>query len=408
MSGVMVSNRKILLVVIVAALGYFVDVFDLLLFGSVRVQSLLDLGTPPDHVMSVGAHIQNMQMGGMLLGGLIWGVLGDKRGRVSVLFGSILLYSLASLGNAFIQDPETYGWLRFITGIGLAGELGAGVTLVAEMMTPATRGFGTTVIAATGIAGAVAASVMAEHLPWRQCYVIGGAMGLVLLLLRVGTLESGMFQRLQQHGAARGSWKLLVRDPARLWRYVAVIMIGVPIWYVVGILVIFSPELGRAMGLDPAPTAPHAIRYCYVGLVLGDLISGLLSQRLRSRRRAVAVFLGLTSLTLVGYFTFASASLGVYYAFCCLLGFGAGYWAVFITTAAEQFGTNIRATVATTAPNIVRGTVALISPVFIALATPLGVRGAAIAVGLGVFSLAVICLWRLDETYGKDLDYLET
>lgn len=404
----MVSDRKVLFVVIVAALGYFVDVFDLLLFGSVRVQSLLDLGTPADHVMTVGAHIQNMQMGGMLLGGLLWGVLGDKRGRVSVLFGSILLYSLASLANAFIHDPESYAWLRFVTGIGLAGELGAGVTLVAEMMTRQARGFGTTVIAATGIGGAVAASLMAEHLPWRQCYLIGGAMGLVLLFLRVGTLESGMFQRLQQHRSAPGSWRLLVRDPARLWRYVAVIMIGVPIWYVVGILVIFSPELGKAMGMSPAPTAPHAIRYCYIGLVLGDLASGLLSQRLKSRKQAVAIFLAATMLTLIGYFAVAATSLRMYYTFCGLLGFGAGYWAVFITTAAEQFGTNIRATVATTAPNVVRGTVALISPVFISLTAPLGVRGAAIAVGLAVFSLALLCLWGLDETYGKDLDYLET
>ena len=404
----MVSDRKVLFVVIVAALGYFVDVFDLLLFGSVRVQSLLDLGTPADHVMSVGAHIQNMQMGGMLLGGLLWGVLGDKRGRVSVLFGSILLYSLASLANAFIHDAESYAWLRFVTGIGLAGELGAGVTLVAEMMTRQARGFGTTVIAATGIGGAVAASFMAEHLPWRQCYLIGGVMGLVLLFLRVGTLESGMFQRLQQHRSAPGSWRLLVRDPGRLWRYVAVIMIGVPIWYVVGILVIFSPELGKAMGMSPAPTAPHAIRYCYIGLVLGDLASGLLSQRLKSRKQAVAIFLAATLLTLIGYFAVAATSLRMYYTFCGLLGFGAGYWAVFITTAAEQFGTNIRATVATTAPNVVRGTVALISPVFISLTAPLGVRGAAIAVGLAVFSLALLCLWGLDETYGKDLDYLET
>ncbi len=406
--GAAATPRHVKLAILVAALGYFVDIYDLILFSVIRVRSLKALGVPEAELLDTGVLLINMQMGGMLLGGILWGVLGDRRGRLSVLFGSIVMYSLANIANGFVDSVQTYAVLRFVAGIGLAGELGAGITLVSEIMQKEQRGYGTTIVAGVGICGAVVAVLVAERFDWRTAYFVGGAMGLALLVLRVGVAESGMFQQVaSQARVTRGNFFALFAKKERLVRYVCLILSGVPIWYSVGILVTFSPEIGKTIGLAPAPAAGTAVMFNYIGLALGDFASGALSQVLKSRRRVVFIFLGLTLAGIASYFLLGRSSLVAFYASCFAIGVGTGYWAVFVTMASEQFGTNLRATATTTAPNFVRGAVVPLTMSFAALKADLGVQGSALAVGAVTMLVAFLSLRALPETYGKDLDFVE-
>ena len=401
------NARPVVLTILVAALGYFVDIYDLILFSIVRGKSLLGLGVGADQVLDTGVLLLNMQMIGMLLGGLLWGILGDKRGRLSVLFGSIFLYSVANVANGLVTSVPQYAVTRFVAGVGLAGELGAGITLVSEVMSREARGYGTTVVASVGILGAVVAALVGDRFSWQVAYFVGGALGLGLLLLRVGLMESGMFEETRQCEIERGNFFMLFRSAARARRYLAVVFVAVPIWYVIGILVTFSPEIARALGTAPLPRAGRAVMVTYIGLSVGDFASGGLSQVLRSRKRVVGIFMALTVAAVAAYFLVGGASLTAFYACCFGLGLGAGYWAVFVTVASEQFGTNIRATATTTAPNFVRGGVVPLTLSFQALKGPLGVTGSAIAVGLVTLALALVSLSALEETFGKDLDFVE-
>lgn len=405
----MQEQKSVYLTVIVSALGYFVDIYDLLLFGIVRVPSLKDLGVPQELMLEVGMRLLNFQMAGMLVGGVVWGILGDYRGRKSVLLGSILLYSLANLANAFVPDPETYAYLRFVAGIGLAGELGAAITLVSEVMSKESRGYGTTIVASIGILGAVLAAFIGDHFSWSTAYIVGGLMGLGLLTLRAGLLESGMFHSMHGSDVARGHFLKLFTSLVRLKRYLSCIVIGVPIWFVIGILVTFAPEFSKALGVEGTITGSNAIMWAYIGLSLGDVCAGLFSQRVKSRRLAVLVFLILTAVLVGVYVTQWGWSQSAFYTLCAGLGFGAGYWAVFVTIAAEQFGTNIRSTVASTVPNFVRGSVVPLSLSFMHLrqAYGMGMVEAALIVGGVVLSMAFLALYFMEETFGKSLDYLE-
>lgn len=402
------AASAVTMAVLVAALGYFVDIYDLLLFGIIRVKSLQDLGLTGAALKTTGLMLMDVQMYGMLLGGIIAGVIGDKRGRLSVLFGSIVCYSLANIANGLVQTVPQYAVARFVAGLGLAGELGAGITLVSELMKKESRGYGTAIVAAVGILGAIVASFVSEMWPWRVAYFIGGGLGLALLLLRVGVLESGMFNAAKASTSGRGQFFALFRDPKKLRRYLGVIFIGVPIWYVIALLVTFSPELAGAMGMKTLPTAGRAILFAYTGLVFGDLGSGLLSQVFKTRKKVVGAFLIFTALSIVVYFKVGPTSLTAFYACCTLLGLATGYWAVFMTIAAEQFGTNIRATVTTTAPNFVRGSVPLLTWLYRSWEKPLGAVGSAASVGALSLVVAFVALLMLHETYGKDLNYLET
>jgi putative MFS transporter len=393
--------------ILVAALGYFVDIYDLILFSVIRVPSLTALGLQGDALLESGVLLLNMQMAGMLVGGIAWGVMGDRRGRLSVLFGSILLYSLANIANAFVQDVATYAALRFVAGVGLAGELGAGITLVSEILPREVRGYGTTIVASVGVMGAVVAVLVGDYFDWRVAYVVGGVMGLALLILRIGVFESGLFEGLRQTTVSRGNFFALFASAARARRYLSVVLVGLPIWYVVGILITFAPELGAAVGVSPPPRAARAVLFAYLGLTAGDLASGLLSQFMRSRKRALAIFIGLTSSGVLLYFAPFSKSLPVFYAICGGLGFATGYWAVFVTVASEQFGTNLRATATTTAPNFVRGAVVPVTLLFQALREPLGLAGSGFAVGALTLVGALLALAGLDETFGRDLDFVE-
>lgn len=401
------QKRAIYLAVLVSALGYFVDIYDLLLFGIVRVPSLRALGVHEDRMLEVGMHLLNMQMAGMLLGGVLWGVLGDLRGRKSVLFGSILMYSMANIANAFVPNPEVYAWLRFIAGVGLAGELGAAITLVSEVMPKESRGFGTTIVASVGILGAVAASLIGDYFDWQVAYLVGGGMGLCLLGLRASLLESAMFDKMKEKSVERGRWHQIFMNPKTLGRYACCILIGVPIWYVIGILITFAPELSRELNVQGAITGSKAIMWSYIGLSFGDLSAGLLSQILKSRRKSVLMFLMLMLALVIVYPFQNNWTVIEFYTLCTALGFSAGYWAVFVTIGAEQFGTNIRATVATSIPNFVRGSVVPVTLSFELLRHYVGILNSVLTVGLTTIAIAFVALYFLRETFGKDLDYFE-
>ncbi|MBD2699353.1 MFS transporter [Spirosoma sp. BT702] len=393
--------------VLVAALGYLVDMYDLFLFSVVRVPSLKALGVDGDRLLSEGILLLNSQMAGMLVGGIFWGILGDRRGRLSVLFGSILLYSLANIANGFVTSLNQYVILRFIAGVGLAGELGAGITLVTETLPKEIRGYGTTLVATMGVIGAILAYFMADLFDWRISYFIGGGMGLLLLILRINVMESGLYVKTKQRVIARGSLAMLFTNRNRLRRYVQCILVGLPIWFVVGILITFSPELGKALGLNAPVVAGKAVMLSFSGQVLGDIVSGFMSQSMQSRKRVIRLFMLLSFVFMLVYLLVPINDLTVFYAVCVCLGFANGYWTLFVTIAAELFGTNLRATVATTVPNFVRGATIPLSSLFVLLKPSLGTIYSALAVGLVTLLLAMAALTRLDETFKKDLDYIE-
>lgn len=407
-------RRTAILAVAVAALGYFVDIYDLILFGMIRQPSVKDLGVPPDELLARGIDLFNWQMGGLLVGGILWGVIGDRRGRLSVLFGSITLYSIANIANGMVHSFGAYAAWRLIAGIGLAGELGAGVTLVSELLDKETRGIGTTLVAAFGVSGGIVAGFIGgafpgiDHPGWRTAYFIGGAMGFALLLLRIGVVESGLFHAtLAKKDVRRGDFFALFKNRQRLTRYVAIIVIGIPVWYAIGIPSQFATEIGKALGMNPAPNTATVLTFFYGSCTIGGTICGLLSQRLRSRRRALGLFLTGLTVVLILDFTIGPSSLTLFYALSAAGGFMTGYWAVFISTAAELFGTNLRATATTTVPNFVRGSAVLLTTGWRALQPGLDIVTAAIVVGVATMIVAFVGLRMLPETFAVDLDFHE-
>ena len=413
------TKNPLNIIVIVAALGYFVDIYDLILFGIVRTPSLNGLGiTEPTMVTEYGLHLLIFQMICMLVGGLLWGIMGDKKGRVSVLFGSIIMYSLANIANAYVKEIadlfsasiiNTYTVLRFVAGIGLAGELGAGITLVNETMTKEHRGYGTMIVVSFGVLGAVFANILGHFINWQNSYLVGGVMGLVLLFLRIGVYESGMFKNLQIGKQSRGNLILLFNNKKRFINYLSCIAVGVPIWYMIGILVVFSPEIANAHGISGIKGG-DAIMYFYLATCAGDFLSAYWSQKWKSRKKVLMLFLLLTSaITPVYLYAINGASPVVFYIVCGLLGFASGYWAVFVTTSSEQFGTNMRATVTTTVPNMVRGSVAILSMLLSLFKEQLGLSmiNATFVVGLIAIAGAYLSLLGIRETYAKDLNFIE-
>ncbi|MES1250021.1 MAG: MFS transporter, partial [Chitinophaga rupis] len=366
--------------VLVAALGYLVDMYDLFLFTIVRVPSLRSLHIAGPRLLDNGVLLLNLQMGGMLLGGLVWGIMGDKKGRLSVLFGSILIYSLANIGNGLVSGMTGYAVMRFIAGFGLAGELGVGVTLVVESLPKELRGYGTTIVATMGVLGTLLAYFVAHLFAWRNAYFIGGALGLLLMVLRIRVFESGIFLHVKHTPVKRGDILMLLGSRARFLRYLCSILIGMPIWFIAGILITFSPEFGDAMHLGRPIDAGEAVLFTFGFQVAGNILSGLLSQWLRSRKKAILVFLLFALLAVLFYLLFPYHSPGQFYAACAALGFFGGYWTLFVTVAAELFGANLRATVATTVPNFVRSTVIPLTALFLLLRGHIGIIHSALAI----------------------------
>ncbi len=416
-------NKKLNFLILVAALGYFVDIYDLIVFNVVKQESLLDFISPAE-MDKTDTFLFNCQMTGMLLGGLIWGILGDKKGRVSVLFGSIILYSLANIANAFVTDIPSYALARFLAGIGLAGELGAGITLVSENMEKSKRGIGTMIIVTVGALGAIAAAVIGKNghylvdfiyqftnislKNWQITYLVGGVLGLMLLMLRAGTYESGMYKQLEVNkDVKKGNLLSLLSNKKNLAKYLACIAIGLPIWFSIGVLVNKSHLFGKSVGVDIK--VADSVMFAYIGLSVGDLFSGLFSQWLKSRKKVILAYLAFSAVLYCIYLFNHQVSVTYFKTMCFLLGAATGYWALFVTVACEQFGTNIRSTVTNTVPNFVRGAVVPITLGFAALQGSFGfsITYAALLVGFICLALALISTLYVEESFHKDLDYLE-
>lgn len=401
------TSKNIWILVFVAALGYFVDIYDLIIFSIVRIKSFTDIGVPVANMRSEGEFVLNMQMGGLLIGGIIWGILGDKYGRLKVLFGSILLYSLANIANGFVQDVTSYAIIRFIAGIGLAGELGAGITLVSETMDRKKRGYGTMIVAGVGVLGAILAYFISEWFSWRTAYFVGGGMGLLLLLLRVGVFESGMFASMEKTGVQKGRIMMLFENKERFWRYLYCLCIGLPIWFVVGVLVTQAPEIGQALQAETVLSAGKGVMFTYIGISLGDFLAGILAQIFKSRKKVVLVYQLLILLFSCIYLTRKGITENEFLWLAFLMGLGVGYWATFITISAEQFGTNIRATVTTTAPNFVRGALIPSTLMYGILVGYVGILWAAIIMVVLLTGIAIFALSKLKESFDRDLNFIE-
>ena len=402
------SDSVFNIVVLVAALGYFVDIYDLLLFNIVRVDSLTDLGLNAAQIKSEGEFIISIQMIGLLIGGIIWGVLGDKKGRLSVLFGSIILYSIANIVNGFVQTPNQYALVRFIAGLGLAGELGAGITLVSELVSKEKRGLSTSLVAGIGLMGAVAAYFISLKFHWRTCYFIGGGLGFCLLMLRISVFESGMYTAVKEMKIAKGNFLMFFNKKSRFKKYILAILIGLPTWYVIGILIAFSNNFGEQFGLSEKILPKKATMFAYVGIALGDVLVGLLSHWLKSRRKALFIFFSFTVISISLYFMQnGRGGASTMYLICAAMGFSTGFWAIFVTMAAEQFGTNLRASAATTIPNMVRGSLPLMLLLFNGFQNFTTYINAAIWVGIIVMTVSITAAYFTKETFGKDLNFIE-
>jgi len=405
------SSQKILnIVVIVAALGYFVDIYDLIIFGIVKNPSLIDLGlTDSADLFNTGNFILSMQMAGMLLGGIVWGVLGDKKGRLSILFLTILLYSLANIANGFVTNVNQYAWLRFIAGFGLSGEFGLGVTLVSEVMSKEKRGLGASIVSGIGILGAVLAFVVAERYNWRTAYWAGGVLGLILLVLRIAVFESGMFEKTKTQNISKGNFLALFTNKTRFRKFMFCTLLALPTWYTVSVLTINAPSFALdALGITGTVKGSTSVMLHYIGAATGSFLFGYLSMIFKSRKKAI--ILATTCITILTgvYFSLFGASSAMFYLVLFLLGIPmGGLWAIFVASASEQFGTNIRATVTTTAPNFVRGATILMTFLLGALTPLTSLWTSGVIVGILFIGIALVSVFFTEETYGKDLDYIE-
>ena len=401
------ATRNVIFLVLVASLGYFVDIYDLLVFSIVRMPSLLAIGVKPADVKAVGVTIINWQMFGLLIGGLLWGIMGDKIGRIKVLFGSILMYSIANFINGRVTGVEEYIIVRFIAGIGLAGELGAGITLVTETMKTTQRGYGTMIISVIGLLGAAAANLVAKSLDWHWAYYVGGILGIFLLLLRLGTFESGLYKDVESREISRGNFLMLFTSFKRFIKYLYCILVGSANWFVIGILITLSPEFGKALGAKVPLNAGDGVFYSYIGIAIGGLFAGLLSQITRSRRLTVVVFVIISAISAVCYLRTTDITPGQFTWLCLFMGFGVGYWPIFVTIPAEQFGTNIRATVTTTVPNFIRASLIPINAAFAALSANYGMITSGYIMMAILSVIALFSVSQLKESFHTDLNYVE-
>lgn len=406
------STKLFSVPLIVAALGYFVDIYDLLLFTIVKTPSLLDVGATHLTMLADSTHVMNWQMTGLLIGGIAWGIMGDRHGRLSVLFGSIILYSVANFLTGFIQTVDQYAWCRFVAGLGLAGELGAGITLVSELLPKNKRGIGTSLVAGIGLSGAVMAYFTYKLTgDWRLCYKIGGGLGILLLLLRVKVAESGLFNQVKNSAVSRGDFRMFFTKASRFKKYILSILIGLPTWYVIGIVVNQSDKFAEKLYGSKAIDSGRSIMFAYAGIALGDILIGLLSQQLKSRKKALLVFYMLTIGCLCFFFSPYNNSDTTMYTICGLLGFSTGFWAIFVTIGAEQFGTNLRATAATTIPNMVRGALPLLNILFLNIfqkSWGWSLLQSGMVTGAITIFITLVAFYFMEETFHKDMDFVET
>ncbi len=398
--------------VLVAALGYFVDIYDLLLFTIVKALSMKSVGATDATMLVDSTKVLNWQMIGLLVGGIIWGMMGDKKGRLSVLFGSIILYSIANFFTGFVETVNQYAMARFFAGLGLAGELGAGITLVSELLPKEKRGVGTSLVAGIGLSGAVAAYFTFKFSgnDWRFCYKLGAVLGIFLLLLRIKVSESGMFKSIQEGNIVKGNFALFFVEKKRFLKYIKAIAIGLPTWFVIGILINQSDKFGKEFFGSTTIESGRSIMFAYIAISIGDILIGFVSQYFKSRKKALLLFYCITVIAVAIFFSPLNNSDSAMYLICAAMGFGTGFWAIFVTMGAEQFGTNLRATAATTIPNMVRGSLPLMTLLFkdfFHQKLEWNLWQSGIVTGIVVLLVTFIAFYFTKETFGKDLNFVE-
>lgn len=402
------NNKKMMILAVVASsLGFFVDLYDIIIVSVVRQASLLAVGVAENELLTKGIWLLNVQMIGMLTGGFLWGIIGDKKGRLTVLFGSILMYSAATFACAYVNSYEMYLFLRLIAGIGLAGELGAAITLTTELLPQRYRGIGPAIIASFGMLGAIFGSYIGGNFSWQFTYQLGGAMGFVLMFLRIGLLESGFYHKLENSNVEKGNVWMLIKNKPLFKKYISVILMGFPGWFVNGVVMTFTPEIAKAMGMSTIPKVSTVFMVFFIGFTFGDFSCGLVSQWLQSRKKAILAYLSSFGGLLLLYFIFGKVSEFWYYTIFLFMGISAGYTIVLLTLSAEQTGTNLRATATTSALNLLRASVIPQTIAFTFFTSYFGAYYAAIIVGLLSVSIAAWAYTNLEETFNKNLDFVE-
>jgi MFS family permease len=408
MTNTTVTPKAVALGIIVSALGFFVDLYDIMALAAIGENSLKDIGVSENAIKGNLNYLQSMQMFGMLIGGFLWGIVGDKYGRLKVLFGSIILYSAFTLLNAFVTNTGQYVACRFLAGLGLAGELGAGITLVSEQMKKEKRGLGPAIIAGFGVLGAIVAVIVGKNYDWKTVYIVGGVLGFLLLILRFGVVESGLFKMAKLAKASKGNFLIILRNKNYLKKFICILLVGIPGWFVNGVMMQFSNYISKSMGMDPIPDKGKVIIFFFVALSLGDVLGGLVSQWLKSRKKSIYIFLFAHLLMLLLFFTVARTSVQLYYAIFAGLGLTVGFVIQLFTLAAENFGTNIRTLVTSSGLNLVRGWVIPLGALFAWMNGPLHIiewKSVAI-IAFSVALVSLLALTQLDETFHNDLEFV--
>ena len=405
--GAAIPQKAIVLAIVVSAMGFFVDLYDIMALAAIGETSLRSINVAEASIKSELNFLQSMQMFGMLIGGFLWGMVGDKYGRLKVLFGSIILYSAFTLLNAFVDTAGQYATCRFLAGLGLAGELGAGITLVSEQMKKHQRGLGPAIIAGFGVLGAIVAVIIGKNYDWKTVYIVGGTLGFMLLILRIGVVESGLFKISKHSKASKGNFLIILKNKSHLKKFFCILLAGIPGWFVNGVMMQFSNYISKSMGMNPLPDKGTVIIYFFIALSLGDVLGGLVSQWLKSRKKSIYIFLNIHLLMLILFFTVAKNSALLYYIIFAGLGLSVGFVIQLFTLAAENFGTNIRTLVTSSGLNLVRGWVIPFGALFTLMTGSYNIVEwkAAAVIAFSVCIVAMLALSQLDETFHNDLEF---
>jgi MFS transporter, putative metabolite:H+ symporter len=398
---------KQLLMLAVAALGYFVDVYDLLIFGAERVESLQAVGVPKEDMKDVGILILNFQMAGLILGGFLFGILADKLGRLKVLFASILLYSVANIANAFVTTVPAFAGARFFAGIGLAGELGVALSWISESLERRQRTIATMIVSAIGLFGGIAAALVGSVCHWKTSYIIGGVMGLILLVLRISVKESKIFIKNQFKDIKRGDLIELFGSRKQLYKYLLCVFAGAPAVVFINLYITLTPEFALAFGITEPVSVSTAIMVYLMVFAVSDILCGFLSKLMQKRKGPLLIY-ACMQIFATAYFLLAppDTAMGYYYR-CAFLGFSIGYWGILITNSVEQFGTNIRATVATSTPNLIRGLTIPASLIFTNLIPAYGLVRSGAIVGFSLIVISIISILLLKDKFENNLNFTE-
>lgn len=410
------KEQSIALLILVASLGYFVDAYDLIIASVVRSSAIVELGLAqvgtPEHT-KYAQLFEYVQSAGILLGGIIFGVYSDKKGRKKALYYSIAIYSIANILNGLLSASvpfvgTVYCILRFICGFALAAELSIGIVMISETMKAKHRGYGTMIVVSFGILGAVLAAVLFEFIGihWQTLYLIGGIAGVLLLIFRFSVKETNPFLDLENQESERGSWVMIFKNRRLLKILFNAILLGFPIYFFISIPIKFATDYGKELGLTIKGTIPIIV--FYIAMSVSDIIANYLCQLFENRKKVLYFYLGLCTISVfLLHFYPPTTPEQYFYLFSPLMGFASGYWALLITFTNEQIGTNIRSTYTTAVPNVVRSLFIPIQLLLTVLQPTFGTSTSVFYIGVLAVILALLGLYSLKETWGKNLKFID-